>query len=378
MQGPDLSVFQRQKTIVDQQQLQDAFELKKALAQAELQKALRPSDFDVKSLGQQALVKQQLGIPLTPQDQAFANVYSATTEGVYTDLYGNSIRKPGVMERLGAPQINSQPQPSGITGSPPPNLSAMNNPQANDVVIDLFGNGNNTGANGAPLPSFNPKLNAGVPVSDIPPNAGMDDVPNEWDLQYQKQRAALLARGDRKSAQDLDVAYAKSKIEMTADQSKNAGFADRMVVANPAIKQYEKAGLNNTDVRLDRNLPDFIANRVVSGDYQSFNQAQRDFINAQLRRESGAVIADSEFDNAAKQYFPQVGDGEQVLLQKEANRNNALKAMINSAGPAYNPTVVKPPPTQTPKFKEGAIADGPNGEIQIYMNGAWKPYKGKK
>jgi hypothetical protein len=32
MQGPDLSVFQRQKTIVDQQQLQDAFELKKALA----------------------------------------------------------------------------------------------------------------------------------------------------------------------------------------------------------------------------------------------------------------------------------------------------------------------------------------------------------
>lgn len=36
MQGPDLSVFQRQKTIVDQQQLQDAFELKKALAAAQL------------------------------------------------------------------------------------------------------------------------------------------------------------------------------------------------------------------------------------------------------------------------------------------------------------------------------------------------------
>ena len=44
---------------------------------------------------------------------------------------------------------------------------------------------------------------------------------------------------------------------------------------------------------------------MKSTDRQKFEQAQRDWINANLRKESGAVIADSEFENAAQQYFPQ-------------------------------------------------------------------------
>ena len=38
---------------------------------------------------------------------------------------------------------------------------------------------------------------------------------------------------------------------------------------------------------------------------QMFEQAERNFINAILRQESGAAIADSEFNNARKQYMPQ-------------------------------------------------------------------------
>jgi len=37
-----------------------------------------------------------------------------------------------------------------------------------------------------------------------------------------------------------------------------------------------------------------------------------------LRKESGAAIAASEFDNAEKQYFPQPGDSDQVISQKRA------------------------------------------------------------
>ena len=40
-------------------------------------------------------------------------------------------------------------------------------------------------------------------------------------------------------------------------------------------------------------------------DRQKYEQAQRDWVNANLRKESGAVISDSEFANASKQYFPQ-------------------------------------------------------------------------
>jgi hypothetical protein len=62
---------------------------------------------------------------------------------------------------------------------------------------------------------------------------------------------------------------------------------------------------------------------------QQVEQAQRDFINAVLRRESGAVISDQEFRNAARQYFPMPGDenSPEVLAQKAAARRTAIAGM---------------------------------------------------
>lgn len=72
---------------------------------------------------------------------------------------------------------------------------------------------------------------------------------------------------------------------------------------------------------------------IVSQQEQRLEQAQRDFINAVLRRESGAVIAPSEFDNAQKQYFPQFGDSPEVIAQKQRNRETALRGIQYEAGP---------------------------------------------
>ena len=54
--------------------------------------------------------------------------------------------------------------------------------------------------------------------------------------------------------------------------------------------------------------------------FKQIEQAQRDFINAVLRRESGAVIGEPEFENARLQYFPQPGDTPEVVKQKQKNR----------------------------------------------------------
>jgi hypothetical protein len=69
-------------------------------------------------------------------------------------------------------------------------------------------------------------------------------------------------------------------------------------------------------------------NWTQSGDQQQVEQAQRDFINAVLRRESGASIAPHEFRNAEKQYFPQPNDGEEVLANKARNRQIAIEGML--------------------------------------------------
>ena len=60
---------------------------------------------------------------------------------------------------------------------------------------------------------------------------------------------------------------------------------------------------------------------------QKVEQARRDFINAVLRRESGAAIASSEFANADKQYFPQPGDSPAVIAQKQRNRKLAIQGL---------------------------------------------------
>lgn len=75
------------------------------------------------------------------------------------------------------------------------------------------------------------------------------------------------------------------------------------------------------------------ANYALSPAQQKVEQAQRDFINAVLRKESGAVISPQEFENAKKQYFPQPGDSNAVIEQKRKNRQVAISGFRTAAGP---------------------------------------------
>jgi hypothetical protein len=70
------------------------------------------------------------------------------------------------------------------------------------------------------------------------------------------------------------------------------------------------------------------ANATSSPQQQQVEQAQRDFVNAVLRRESGAAISPSEFESAKKQYFPSVGDSEAVIQQKAYNRQLATRGLM--------------------------------------------------
>jgi hypothetical protein len=70
-------------------------------------------------------------------------------------------------------------------------------------------------------------------------------------------------------------------------------------------------------------------NALQPADQQRLDQAKRDFINAVLRRESGAAISAGEFDNAEKQYFPQPGEKDPGLLaQKKRNRDLATRGIL--------------------------------------------------
>ena len=119
--------------------------------------------------------------------------------------------------------------------------------------------------------------------------------------------------------------------KLTESQGKATGFYDRANKANALLNGLEQQG-TEIGARLIGNIPFGAGNFAQSSEYQQFEQAQRDFINAILRQESGAAINASEFISAERQYFPQVGDKPEVIAQKRRNRETAANSLRIAAG----------------------------------------------
>lgn len=122
---------------------------------------------------------------------------------------------------------------------------------------------------------------------------------------------------------------------MTEGQANASLYATRMQEADKVINNLE-GKYNRTWLAARQAVGDgmagTVANSRLPAEAQQVDQAQRDFINAVLRRESGAVISPEEFSNARRQYFPQPGDSDEVVRQKAANRRTAIEGIRAAAG----------------------------------------------
>lgn len=131
---------------------------------------------------------------------------------------------------------------------------------------------------------------------------------------------------------------------MTEGQAKANLFGNRMMDANVALDEAARSGVHRSGAFkalaegvagavpiIGENLKPGAGNATnwtQSATQQKVEQAQRNFINAVLRRESGAVISDGEFANAALQYFPQINDDEATIELKRQSRQRATELML--------------------------------------------------
>lgn len=116
----------------------------------------------------------------------------------------------------------------------------------------------------------------------------------------------------------------------TNQQATANGYADRALSAARVFDQIEKNFTGSF------NYGNLLPNQLQTGERQQFEQAKRNFINAVLRRESGAAISASEFSNAEQQYFAQPGDTPDTVRQKAANRNTVINNFYREAN-AFRP-----------------------------------------
>jgi hypothetical protein len=139
-------------------------------------------------------------------------------------------------------------------------------------------------------------------------------------------------------SKSLDIKEQKKKLEELSNPDSGlsikpdfqaATFAKRMYDANQVLKETERG----VGEKIGSIATLGLSNR---SERQARDQAERNFINALLRKESGAAISPEEFESAKKQYFPTSTDTEETRKQKEENRNVVFEGMRISSGDAYD------------------------------------------
>ena len=203
---------------------------------------------------------------------------------------------------------------------------------------------------------------------------------NETQAAQNAAREGVLSPTD---AAMLGVPYGTTKAQAngrtaaTQQQYTDAGFAERMAAANGIMEDLAKRGTKGNTAASRWANSSLVPNEMIPGESLQLQQAQRDFVNAQLRRESGAAISESEFDNARKQYFPQPGDSDAVVAQKKEARERAQQNMGRGAGGAYRPNAPVPAPASpgrggSPTVKlytpNGGVINVPESEASIYIS----------
>jgi hypothetical protein len=140
----------------------------------------------------------------------------------------------------------------------------------------------------------------------------------------------------KKTKMEIEEKAKNASILGNEGQVKAAGFGRRLQQAEDIFSQLEKGGYDRTSIeeaakaKASKVLPSQMKKQLSQQE-----QAERNFVNAVLRRESGAAISPSEFSNAEEQYFPRYGDSPETIEQKRKNRQQVYENLKAEAGPAF-------------------------------------------
>ena len=145
-----------------------------------------------------------------------------------------------------------------------------------------------------------------------------------------------------------------------ATESQAAGFAGRMNDASSVLNSIER-------------LPDFSGvpefvwsrpTRTLPEQWQRYRQAGENWVRANLRRESGAVIGADEMQAEFRLYMPQPGDSPSVIAQKAAARARSEQAMQAQSRGAYSEYGLD----QAPPTRQAAGASANEPSIDDLLN----------
>lgn len=216
-------------------------------------------------------------------------------------------------------------------------------------------------------------------------NADPATIPEQYDPKYIAQTENSLLTVAQRQAQgnsdrdfglrareqalrERDSAAKKESDKKTGSKAQfdASGFGKRLEQSEAIFKKLAEAGYDRSDT--SAGIGSVLPNVARSAEAVQNDQAERNFVNALLRRESGAAIGKDEFTSAEAQYFPRAGDDPQTIANKAANRQQALETMKAEGGKTYDqvPLVV---PTQSNKEKPEPPKQGTKKDGYVFLGG---------
>lgn len=154
-----------------------------------------------------------------------------------------------------------------------------------------------------------------------------------WDLKQMQPSLGLLTDKSQFDAKmrmsGIGGGTGQAKIKEPNDaERKNLGYYERMKNADALL---DKGGFVGNEFF---QAPEFLGNRVKSSERQLAENAKRDWMIANLRKESGAAIGAEEYKSQDQTYFPQPGDSPEVIENKRKQREQVRRNTFLESGNA--------------------------------------------
>lgn len=218
-----------------------------------------------------------------------------------------------------------------------------------------------------------PLLNPKIPDAPDPYKIGRDQVADANTARDDARADAANARAaaaEARAAEEYQRKMAAGPAGTASEgERKASGFLKRAlnaensylnIDADPNMRgQQEIGGRTAPGLAMSNTFPT-ITNLFSDTPRQLADQAQREFIAAILRYDSGAAIPPAEFVTNAQTYFPQPGDSPEVIAQKAQSRRTAIEGLRDSSG-VMAPQSVADPETAQQVMQWGANIAGASG-----------------
>jgi hypothetical protein len=174
----------------------------------------------------------------------------------------------------------------------------------------------------------------GVPVVGQAPEATEKPVPGR-DVPLSPEVLAQQIEKQKALGQNATETRA-----FTENETKAAGFAVRMDNANEKLSALTKGGFDPTTFGAGvsstvRDWVPFFGNAIQGSSARRYHQLMNDWVSANLRKESGAVLGKDEIEDEGKKYFPMPFDDAAMVAQKAESRRLAEAGMRTAGGRAY-------------------------------------------